>query len=62
VKKLCIDEKIPARYRSSLPVLTAGGQVAAVAGLGPDEAFLPHVGEPAWEIAMDRKEDYDAGK
>lgn len=50
VKKLLIDEKIPQHLRDALPVLEMDGQVAAVAGLGPDIAFLPEIGEPSWQI------------
>lgn len=50
IKKLLIEEKIPLRYRESLPVLEVLDQVAAVAGVGPDIAFLPQVGERAWRI------------
>ena len=50
VKKLLIEEKIPLRYRESIPVLEVLDQVAAVAGLGPDHAFLPQTGERAWRI------------
>ena len=51
VKKLLIEEKVPLRYRESLPVLEIFGQVAAVVGLGPDIAFLPRIGERAWNIS-----------
>jgi tRNA(Ile)-lysidine synthetase-like protein len=52
LKKIWIDEKIPARTRDSIPVLEVFNQVAAVAGLGPDAAFLPREGERAWEITI----------
>ena len=52
VKKLLIEEKIPFRYRDSLPVLEVLDQVAAVAGLGPDIIFVPQVGEKAWNILI----------
>lgn len=54
VKKWCIDEKIPAHLRASLPLLDWDGQVAAVAGLGPAEAFLPNIGDAAWHITIAR--------
>ena len=52
LKKLFIDEKIPLQVRNELPVLEISDQVAAVAGLGPDIAFLPSKGEMAWEIKI----------
>ncbi len=57
VKKLLIDEKIPLQRRDELPVLETLGQVAAVAGLGPDAAFVPQPGERAWQIVVARDED-----
>lgn len=50
LKKILIDEKIPRHRRDSIPVLDWGGAVAAVAGFGPDAAFLPTPGEPCWHI------------
>lgn len=50
LKKILIDEKIPQHSRDAIPVLDRGGQVAAVAGLGPDRAFLPEVGQECWHI------------
>ncbi len=50
VKKWLIEEKIPAAERDWLPVFAVGDQVAGVAGLGPDEAFLPQLGEMAWHL------------
>ena len=50
LKKWYVDEKIPAGRRDQLPVLDWNGQVAAVAGLGPDRAYLPNVGELCWHI------------
>lgn len=52
LKKLLIDEKIPLSRRDGLPVLEVQGRVAAVAGLGPDAAFLPKPGEAAWHITI----------
>ena len=52
LKKLLIDEKIPLSRRDELPVLECRGQLAAVAGLGPDAAFLPKEGERAWHVAI----------
>ena len=50
VKKWCVDNKIPAWLRACLPVVVQGEAVAAVANLGPDQAFLPQPGELAWHI------------
>ena len=52
VKKLFIDEKIPRDLRDTIPVLDCGGRVAAVAGFGPDAAFLPTPGEMCWHITV----------
>ncbi len=52
VKKWMIEEKIPRQERDGLPVLDCGGAVAAAAGLGPDAAFLPGEGAPAWHILI----------
>lgn len=52
VKKIFIDEKIPRFTRDTLLVLDCGGHVAAVAGLGPDAAFLPNTGEACWHITF----------
>ena len=52
MKKWMIEEKLPRFQREVLPVLTCGGQVAAVAGLGPDRAFAAKEGRPAWHITV----------
>lgn len=52
VKKWMIEEKIPRFRREVLPVFDCGGQVAAVAGLGPDRAFAAREGRPAWHIVI----------
>ena len=52
VKKWMIEEKLPRFQREVLPVLTCGGRVAAVAGLGPDRAFAAKEGRPAWHITV----------
>ena len=52
VKKWCIYLKIPAHLRDSLPVLALDSRVAAVAGLGPDAAFLPGCGSLSWHIRI----------
>lgn len=58
VKRLMIDEKIPAHLRGSLPVITCNGRVAAVWGLGVDEDFRPLPGESALALTIERKEAY----
>lgn len=64
VKKLLIDEKIPLQNREELPVFEVLGQVAAVAGLGPDASFVPRPGERAWQIVItpDNEREMCGGK
>ena len=52
VKKWMIEEKIPRFRREVLPVFDCGGQVAAVAGLGPDRAFAARERRSAWHITV----------
>ena len=52
VKKWMIEEKIPRFQREALPVFDCGGQVAAVAGLGPDRAFAAKEGQSAWHVVI----------
>lgn len=52
VKKWMIEEKLPRFQRAVLPVFDCGGQVAAVAGLGPDRAFAAREGRGAWHITV----------
>lgn len=52
VKKWMIEEKIPRFRREVLPVLDCGGQIAAVAGLGPDRAFTAREGRGAWHVVV----------
>ncbi|WP_160635175.1 tRNA lysidine(34) synthetase TilS [Pseudoflavonifractor sp. 60] len=52
VKKWMIEEKVPRFQREVLPVFTCGGQVAAVAGLGPDRRFAAQNGQPAWHMTI----------
>lgn len=52
VKKWMIEEKISRFRREVLPVFDCGGRAAAVAGLGPDRAFLPSEGRGAWHITV----------
>ena len=53
VKKQFIDEKIPRMVREQIPILSHGGQVAAVMGLGPDQRFLPQPGDCAWHMTLE---------
>lgn len=52
VKKWMIQERLPRHCRDLLPVFDCGGQVAAVAGLGPDRAMLPQPGQSSWLITI----------
>lgn len=52
VKKWMIEEKLPRFQREALPVFDCCGAVAAVAGLGPDRAYVPQPGQPAWHITI----------
>ena len=52
VKKWMIEERIPRFQREALPVFDCGGRVAGVTGLGPDRAFVPRPGRPAWHIVI----------
>ena len=52
VKKWMIEEKLPRFQREVLPVFDCSGTVAAVAGLGPDRAFIPQQGDGAWHISI----------
>ena len=61
VKKWCVDLKIPAYLRDSLPVLALEDRAAAVGGLGPDMGFLPRPGERAWHIRIFPAENFPRG-
>ena len=52
VKKWLVEEKIPRHLRDTLPVLEMDDRVAAVTGLGADEACQPKQGELAWHIVL----------
>ena len=52
VKKWMIEERLPRFQRDALPVFDCGGQIAAVAGLGPDRSFVPREGQHAWHITV----------
>ena len=59
LKKWCVDEKIPARLRDSLPILVFRDRIAAAAGLGPAEDFLPQMDADAWHITILPSADRD---
>ena len=52
VKKWMIEERLPRFQREVLPVFHCGGQIAAVAGLGPDRTFAAREGRAAWHITI----------
>jgi tRNA(Ile)-lysidine synthetase-like protein len=53
VKKLLIDEKVPALSRGFVPVLAdSQGGVAALGGFGPDWAHLAQPGQPSLHIIL----------
>ena len=54
LKKLMIEEKIPRRDRERIPVLEAGGELVAVAELGPHRAYLAKPGEAALALQFQR--------
>ena len=54
VKKWFIDLKIPRLRRDRLPVADCGGQVAAVARLGPDRQFAARPGKAAWHFILEQ--------
>jgi len=52
VKKLLIDAKVPLSRRQSIPVLTCGGQAAAMPGFGISEEYRLHFGESGYIISF----------
>ena len=52
VKKLMIEERIPARRREHIPVIAGDGTAAAVGGFGPDARFLAKKGQPSLHITL----------
>lgn len=56
VKKWMIEEKISRFQRGVLPVFDCAGQIAAVAGLGPDRAFSARESRSAWHITVSNVE------
>ena len=55
LKKLFIEEKIPAGKRELVPVLTFGDRVVAVPGIGMDENFRARKGEGAYIIIFEEE-------
>ncbi len=52
LKKLFIDEKVPAGIRGSIPVIASADAVAAVYGFGVDESYLPADGDEMIQITI----------
>ena len=53
VKKLMIEEKVPAARRERIPVLAhSDGCAAALGGFGPDARYLAHPGQSALHIVL----------
>lgn len=53
LKKLFIDEKIPLSRRDTIPVLTVGGEAAAVPGFGISEEYMARSGEDGYIIEFE---------
>ncbi len=56
VKKWMIEKKLSRFQREVLPVFDREGCAAAVAGLGPDWAFIAKEGQNAWHIVITQAE------
>lgn len=54
VKKWMIETKVPRWERGAVPVLTAGGTLLAVAGLGPQAQHLANPGEKAIHVTWSK--------
>lgn len=54
VKKWMIEKKIPVHERQGLAVFVCGDQIAAVAGLGADQAFVANAGEEAVIFSVEK--------
>ncbi len=61
LKKLMIEEKIPAAQREQIPVLADETQVLSVAGLGTAEFCLARPGQAALELHWERIEEHASG-
>ncbi len=57
VKKLMIEQKIPAPLRPSVPVLDREGAAAAAGGLGPHGDALARPGEPCLRITIEKEKE-----
>ena len=57
VKKLMIEQKIPAPLRPSVPVLDREGAAAAAGGLGPHRDALARPGEPCLHITIEKEKE-----
>ena len=57
VKKLMIDEKLPAGRRNRVPILDRDGRAAAAGGFGPDKRHLAEPGTPALHIILKTEEN-----
>ena len=55
LKRLLIEEKLPANRRALLPVLADDAGVVAVAAFGPDVSRLARTGEQAFEIIVEKE-------
>ena len=58
VKRLCLDRRISLAERDRLPAVYVEGQLAAVWGLGVDEAFAPVTGMPCRFIKIEETEKH----
>lgn len=56
IKKLMMEQHVPQRERSAVPVLDLDGRAAAAGGLGPDEAALARPGERCLRITIRKGE------
>ena len=57
LKKLMIDEKLPAGRRDRVPILARDGRAAAAGGFGPDKRYLAEPGAPALHIILNAEEN-----
>lgn len=56
LKKLFIERKIPRHLRQSLPIITQGEEILAVAGIGVSSRYAAQPGETALIIDIEKKE------
>lgn len=57
VKKLMIEEKIPAHRRDRVPVIDRGGAAAALGGFGPDAEYLAQEGRQSLHIILTEEKE-----